>query len=145
LATEQQLQEKIAYWKEKLFTAAIVTVSALKQEGIDQLFTAMMEYLPVHPPYFPKDELTDKPERFFAAEMIREKVFMNYKKEVPYSTEVIIEEFKEKKDERINDLVLLVVLFYKMVICFFNQSVFVVNRFLLHIAIHGFMIRCPVK
>ena len=57
-----------------------------------------MEYLPVHPPYFPKDELTDKPERFFAAEMIREKVFMNYKKEVPYSTEVIIEEFKEKKD-----------------------------------------------
>jgi GTP-binding protein Era len=98
LATEQQLQEKIAYWKEKLFTAAIVTVSALKQEGIDQLFTAIMEYLPVHPPYFPKDELTDKPERFFAAEMIREKVFMNYKKEVPYSTEVIIEEFKEKKD-----------------------------------------------
>jgi GTP-binding protein Era len=70
----------------------------LKQEGIDQLFTAIMEYLPVHPPYFPKDELTDKPERFFAAEMIREKVFMNYKKEVPYSTEVIIEEFKEKKD-----------------------------------------------
>ena len=98
LATEEQLKEKIAYWKEKLFTAAIVTVSALKQEGIEQLFTAIMEYLPVHPPYFPKDELTDKPERFFAAEMIREKVFMNYKKEVPYSTEVIIEEFKEKKD-----------------------------------------------
>ena len=98
LATEEQLKEKIAYWKEKLFTAAIVTVSALKQEGIEQLFTAIMEYLPVHPPYFPKDELTDKPERFFAAEMIREKVFMNYKKEVPYSTEVIIEEFKEKKE-----------------------------------------------
>lgn len=98
LATEEQLQEKVAYWKEKLYTAAIVTVSALKQEGIEQLFTAIMEYLPVHPPYFPKDELTDKPERFFAAEMIREKVFLNYKKEVPYSTEIIIEEFKEKKD-----------------------------------------------
>lgn len=98
LATEEQLQEKIAYWKEKLYTAAIVTVSALKQEGIDKLFSAIMEYLPIHPPYFPKDELTDKPERFFAAEMIREKVFLNYKKEVPYSTEIIIEEFKEKKD-----------------------------------------------
>jgi GTP-binding protein Era len=57
-----------------------------------------MEYLPIHPPYFPKDELTDKPERFFASEIIREKVFLNYKKEVPYSTEVMIEEFKEKKD-----------------------------------------------
>ncbi len=98
LATEEQVQEKIAYWKEKLFTAAIVTVSALQQEGIDKLFTAIMEYLPIHPPYFPKDELTDKPERFFAAEMIREKVFLNYKKEVPYSTEVVIEEFKEKKE-----------------------------------------------
>ncbi|MEZ4900605.1 MAG: GTPase Era [Spirosomataceae bacterium] len=98
LATEEQLQEKIAYWKEKLFTAAIITVSALKEEGIDKLFSAIMEYLPMHPPYFPKDELTDKPERFFAAEMIREKVFLNYKKEVPYSTEIVIEEFKEKKD-----------------------------------------------
>ena len=98
LATEEQVQEKIAYWKEKLFTAAIVTVSALQQEGIEKLFTAIMEYLPIHPPYFPKDELTDKPERFFASEIIREKVFLNYKKEVPYSTEVMIEEFKEKKE-----------------------------------------------
>lgn len=98
LATEEQVQEKINYWKEKLFTAAIVTVSALQQKGIDSLFTAIMEYLPIHPPYFPKDELTDKPERFFASEIIREKVFLNYKKEVPYSTEVMIEEFKEKKD-----------------------------------------------
>lgn len=98
LATEEQVQEKIAYWKEKLFTAAIVTLSALQQEGIDKLFTAIMEYLPIHPPYFPKDELTDKPERFFASEIIREKVFLNYKKEIPYSTEVMIEEFKEKKE-----------------------------------------------
>ena len=98
LATEEQVQEKIAYWKEKLFTAAIVTVSALQQEGIEKLFTAIMEYLPIHPPYFPKDELTDKPERFFASEIIREKVFLNYKKEVPYSKEVMIEEFKEKKE-----------------------------------------------
>ncbi len=98
LATPEQIEEKIAFWKEKLFTAAIIPISALKEEGIDKLFGAIMEYLPVHPPYFPKDELTDKPERFFAAEIIREKVFLNYKKEVPYSTEIIIEEFKEKKD-----------------------------------------------
>lgn len=98
LATPEQIEEKIAFWKEKLFTAAIIPISALKEEGIDKLFGAIMEYLPVHPPYFPKDELTDKPERFFAAEIIREKVFLNYKKEVPYSTEILIEEFKEKKD-----------------------------------------------
>ena len=98
LATPEQIEEKIAFWKEKLFTAAIIPISALKEEGIDKLFGVIMEYLPVHPPYFPKDELTDKPERFFAAEIIREKVFLNYKKEVPYSTEILIEEFKEKKD-----------------------------------------------
>ncbi|MFN3380361.1 MAG: GTPase Era [Runella zeae] len=98
LATPEQIEEKIAFWKEKLFTAAIIPISALKEEGIDKLFGVIMEYLPVHPPYFPKDELTDKPERFFAAEIIREKVFLNYKKEVPYSTEIVIEEFKEKKD-----------------------------------------------
>ncbi|MFN4144748.1 MAG: GTPase Era [Runella sp.] len=98
LATEEQVQEKIAYWKEKLFTAAIIPISALHKQGIEQVFAAIMENLPIHPPYFPKDELTDKPERFFAAEMIREKIFLNYKKEVPYCTEVLIEEFKEKKD-----------------------------------------------
>lgn len=98
LATDEQVQEKVAYWKEKLFAAAIVPISALNNVGIDTLFGSIMEYLPVHPPYFPKDELTDKPERFFAAEMIREKIFLNYKKEVPYSTEVMIEEFKEKKE-----------------------------------------------
>ena len=54
--------------------------------------------MPVHPPYFPKDELTDKPERFFAAEIVREKIFLNYKKEVPYSCEVVIREFKETDD-----------------------------------------------
>jgi GTP-binding protein Era len=58
----------------------------------------VLEHLPVHPPYYPKDELTDKPERFFAAEMVREKIFKLYKKEVPYSCEVVIEEFKEDDD-----------------------------------------------
>ena len=57
-----------------------------------------MSRLPQHPPYFPKDELTDKPERFFASEIIREKIFLNYKKEVPYSSEVVVTGFNEKDD-----------------------------------------------
>jgi GTPase len=108
LATEEQVQEKIVFWKEKLFAAAIVPISALNNVGVDTLFGHIMDYLPLHPPYFPKDELTDKPERFFAAEMIREKIFLNYKKEVPYSTEVLIEEFKEKKDMIVIRAVILV-------------------------------------
>ena len=54
--------------------------------------------MPLHPPFYPKDELTDKPERFFASEIIREKIFLQYKKEIPYACEVIITEFKEKED-----------------------------------------------
>ena len=59
---------------------------------------AIISRLPQHPAYFPKDELTDKPERFFASEIIREKIFLNYKKEVPYSSEVVVTGFKEKED-----------------------------------------------
>jgi GTP-binding protein Era len=55
-----------------------------------------MEHLPVHPPFFDKDELTDKPEKFFASEIVREKIFMNYKKEIPYSCEVVVTSFKEE-------------------------------------------------
>ena len=98
LATPEQLSEKIAYWKEKLSVFAIIPISALENTNIEKVFDAIMELLPIHPPYFPKDELTDKSERFFASEIIREKIFLNYKKEVPYSTEVIITEFKQKND-----------------------------------------------
>jgi GTPase len=98
LATEEQVQEKVAYWKEKLFASHVIPISALNRQNIDKLFDAVMEFLPIHPPFFPKDDLTDKPERFFASEIIREKIFLNYKKEVPYSTEVVVTEFKEKAD-----------------------------------------------
>jgi GTP-binding protein Era len=74
----------------------ILTISALKGEGILEVLVNIVQLLPVHPPYFPKDELTDKPERFFAAEIIREKILENYKKEIPYSCEVVITEFKEE-------------------------------------------------
>ena len=62
------------------------------------MLALVLERLPIHPEYYPKDELTDKPERFFAAEMVREKIFKLYKKEIPYSCEVGIEEFKEDED-----------------------------------------------
>ncbi|MES2731543.1 MAG: GTPase Era [Bacteroidota bacterium] len=98
MATEEQVQEKIVYWRDHFPTAEIIPISALKETNTVTLFNQILERLPVHPPYFPKDELTDKPERFFASEIIREKIFLNYKKEVPYSCEVIITEFKEKED-----------------------------------------------
>lgn len=82
-------------WQEAFSPDALIPVSALKGFNTDALLTKIIEMLPEHPPYFPKDELTDKPERFFAAEIVREKIFLNYKQEVPYSCEVVITDFLE--------------------------------------------------
>ncbi|MDJ1469484.1 GTPase Era [Cytophagaceae bacterium DM2B3-1] len=98
LATEEQIAEKVAYWKETVKAKEVIPISALKKNNIDLLFQTIIANLPDHPPYFPKDELTDKPERFFASEILREKIFLNYDKEVPYSCEVVITSFKDKKD-----------------------------------------------
>ncbi len=98
LATEEKIQEKIEYWKEILNPTYIMTCSALNGIGLSDLLGKIVELMPLHPPYFPKDELTDKPEKFFAAEIIREKILMNYKKEIPYSCEVTISAFKEAED-----------------------------------------------
>lgn len=101
LAKGTQLLDKMEYWKQQLNNSSvkeIIPLSALHKTNIDLVMNAIMNDLPVHPPYFPKDSLTDKPERFFAAEIIREKIFENYKKEVPYSCEVVISEFKEEED-----------------------------------------------
>ncbi|AWV99389.1 GTPase Era [Arcticibacterium luteifluviistationis] len=98
LATEEQIEEKINHWKTVLNPREILTISALKNVGVAELLETVIKLLPVHPPYFPKDQLTDKPERFFAAEMLREKIFTNYKKEIPYSCEVVVTEFKEDDD-----------------------------------------------
>lgn len=98
LATPEQIEEKIAHWKSVFNPAEIRTISALKKEGVEELLPLIVKYLPQHPPYFPKEELTDKPERFFAAEIIRERILMNYKKEIPYSCEVVITSFKESDD-----------------------------------------------
>lgn len=95
LAKGTQVEDKLDYWKEQVKAVQYLTVSAKEGLGIEQVFDAIVTHLPGHPPYFPKDELTDKPERFFVEEIIREKIFTQYKKEVPYSTEVVATEFKE--------------------------------------------------
>lgn len=93
-----RLKDKTDYWELILPDKEIIAVSALHNDNIEALLESIMKHIPVHPPYFPEDTLTDKPEKFFAAEIIREKIFENYKQEVPYSTEVEIESFKEEED-----------------------------------------------
>ncbi|MEY5047103.1 MAG: hypothetical protein RLZZ175_462 [Bacteroidota bacterium] len=94
----ETIDAKIAEVEEIVKPTITYRVSALAKQNTDDLLNAIVETLPIHPPYYPKDELTDKPERFFAAEIVREKILLNYKKEIPYSTEVVVEEFKEKED-----------------------------------------------
>ncbi len=93
-----QTEKKIEEWKSKLDLAEIIPTSALEGHGVEKVFDTILDLLPVHPAYFPKDTLTDKPEKFFASEIVREKIFLHYKKEVPYSTEVEIETFQESED-----------------------------------------------
>jgi GTP-binding protein Era len=95
LGKGSQVQDKIDYWKEKLKVAEILSVSAKTGENLNTILELIKKYLPEHPGYYPKDTLTDRYERFFAAEIIREKIFLNYEQEIPYSTEVGIEDFKD--------------------------------------------------
>lgn len=74
----------------------IIPISAMYNDGVDRVVEAIQKYLPNHPPYFPEDYITDLPERFFVAELIREKIFLLYGEEIPYSTHVEIEQFKER-------------------------------------------------
>ncbi|MDX1628775.1 MAG: GTPase Era, partial [Fulvivirga sp.] len=97
-AKGSQAEDKLNYWKEHVEADEYIMVSALEGLNIDKVFNKIVHLLPEHPPYFPKDALTDKPERFFVDEIIREKIFKNYKKEVPYSTQVETTEFKEDTD-----------------------------------------------
>ena len=94
---KDDVEEKIAYWKEKLNPLETLPISALHDFNVKGILEKIIDLLPEHPAFYPKDQFTDKPERFFASEIIREKIFLNYKKEVPYSTEVVISEFKEEE------------------------------------------------
>ena len=96
LTTQETLESLVAFWHTQLPEAEIFPISAQERFGVSQLFGAIKEALPVGPPFFPKDQLTDKPARFFVDEIIREKILLNYDKEIPYSVEVEVESFKEE-------------------------------------------------
>jgi GTP-binding protein Era len=98
-SNQDELEEQIALWKDKVPNAEIYPISALENFNVKEVFARILELLPISPPYYPKDALTDKPERFFVNETIREKILLNYDKEIPYAVEIETEEFLE--DEKI--------------------------------------------
>ena len=104
---DKELDEKVDKWKSLLPQAEIFPISALHKFNLDNLLHRIVELLPPGEPYYDKSELTDKPERFFVSEIIREKILLNYKKEIPYSVEVVVESFKEEASIlRINAVIL---------------------------------------
>lgn len=98
LTTQETLENLVEFWKRELPQAEIFPISAQEKFGIDHLLKSVVESLPECPPYFDKEQLTDKPERFFVNEIIREKILLNYDKEIPYSVEVEVESFKEEAE-----------------------------------------------
>ena len=95
LSNEEKVSHLMQAWKTVFPVAEIIPISALENFNLGKVFDLILENLPDSPPYFPKDELTDKSERFFCSEMIREKILLNYQKEVPYSVEVLIDAFQD--------------------------------------------------
>ncbi len=96
LVTPEEVQQKIAAWQERLPDALIIPISARLNFNVDKIAAEVANRLPEHPAYYPKDdELSDRPLRFFISEIIREKIFLQFKKEIPYSAEVAVESYKE--------------------------------------------------
>lgn len=93
---QSKLENEIDYWKHVLPNAEIWPISAKEKFNVEELKARIIEILPVGPAYFPKDQITDKPERFFVNEIIREKILIHFKKEIPYSVEVMTESFIEE-------------------------------------------------
>ncbi len=98
LGDQEGVERLIMKWNKILPDATIIPTSATENYNINSLFDKILELLPVGEAYFPKDQLTDRSERFFVSEIIREKILINYKREIPYSTQVEIEEFKEREN-----------------------------------------------
>ena len=96
LSDQKNLEDQVILWKELYPKAYIYPISALNNFNIDIVLKHLIELIPQSPPYFPKDQLTDKPERFFVNEILREKILLYYNKEIPYSVEVVTEDFKEE-------------------------------------------------
>ncbi|PKQ46934.1 GTPase Era [Confluentibacter flavum] len=96
-SNQEQLETQVQFWAEKVPNAEIIPISALEGFQVKEVFNRIIELLPESPPFYPKDQLTDKPERFFINETIREKILIHYKKEIPYAVEVDTEEFFEEE------------------------------------------------
>ncbi len=94
-SSQEEVEEKMSFWKEKVPNAHIYPISALENFNVQSVMNHIIEVLPESQAFYPKDQLTDKPERFFVNETIREKILMHYKKEIPYSVEIDTEEFFE--------------------------------------------------
>ncbi|MBV7269882.1 GTPase Era [Winogradskyella luteola] len=97
-SNQEQLEAQAELWQQKVPNAEFYPISALKGFNVQNVFNRIIELLPESPPFYPKDQLTDKPERFFVNEAIREKILMHYKKEIPYAVEVDTEEFFEEEN-----------------------------------------------
>ena len=98
ISTQEKVVELMRWWQEKLPKATIFPASAQEKFNLDSIFEAIVASLPVAPPWYDKDVFTDRTLRFFASEIIREKIFLNYSQEIPYSCEVVIEQFKEGEE-----------------------------------------------
>ncbi|SFH89879.1 GTPase Era [Halpernia frigidisoli] len=106
--TQEKMEEAVAFWHKQIPKAEILPISALKAYNTDYILPKLKELLPENPPYYGKDQITDKPERFFVNETIREKILLNYEKEIPYSVEVVTEQFVEKDTAIVIDAVIYV-------------------------------------
>lgn len=98
LGDQHGLEKAVGFWQDKIPNAEIFPISATERFGVKEVYNRILALLPESPPFYPKDALTDKPERFFVNETIREKILVHYKKEVPYSVEVQTNSFKEEED-----------------------------------------------
>jgi GTP-binding protein Era len=98
LTNQKELEKLVDEWQKLLPSAEIIPLSATNKFNIEYLKKRIEEHIPDSPPYFEKDALTDRPARFFVTEIIREKILLYYQKEIPYSVEVVVEEFKENKE-----------------------------------------------
>ena len=106
-SNQEQLETQVQFWAEKVPNAEIFPISALEGFNVKEVFNRIIDLLPESPAFYPKDQLTDKPERFFINETIREKILLHYKKEIPYAVEIETEEFfEEEKIIRIRSVIM---------------------------------------
>jgi len=104
LVAEQRAQDVTGWWRKRINVADAISLSALKAPNAASLLDKITSYLPEGEPYYPPDQLTDRPERFFVSEIIREKILVLFTDEIPYSTEVVVEDFKESKTNAGEDI-----------------------------------------